>query len=392
MKDKKDKKAITLRRGKVFMLLIISLFIFNSMGGVLYAADRLIPISGAVLNDQLNFKLNNATVIPVGDDGTPVLPISYNGTTYLPVRAIGYLLNLGIDYEAATKTVLITSTSTKKAPVAQDIKKSNTLISINNTVLNEQLKFKLDGISVVPVGDDGTPVLPISYNGTTYLPVRAIGYLLKLGVDWDGGTRTVLLDSTEAIAVNTDVTAKKWVLVDVFVTDWQAKIDAFNKEKPGQLLTYNYVDNSNTGIHTIKATQTFYNNGDPLSHGGTFTWADPPKTIIPYEAFKVNVTAIQDFSWNPNQTSVGMLHIQKVYLNEEDMTVSSGHSWKNKDNNGAHSAYVDGTNINGIQQGGELIGEIDISSAPKDGYRLAIRVTVYLVGNPLEMFYVYEYK
>lgn len=73
------------------------------------SSDGLVPISGAVLNDQLNFKIDGNAVVPVGDDGTPVLPISYNGTTYLPVRAMGYLLGLGIGWDGATNTVLITT-------------------------------------------------------------------------------------------------------------------------------------------------------------------------------------------------------------------------------------------------------------------------------------------
>lgn len=387
-----NRKEKGLKRPKLIAVLMVFLFVFSVNGMTVNAEGKLIPITGVVLNDQLNFRLDSKTVTPVGDDGTPVLPISYNGTTYLPVRAIGYLMSLGIDYESTTKTVLITSTSRKAAPVAQSTKKSNTLIPISNAVLNEQLNFKLDGVSAVPVGDNGTPVLPISYNGTTYLPVRAIGYLLNLGVDWEGSTRTVILNSSESTAVNNNTSAKKWVLVDVIVTQWQEKIDAFNKEKPGQRITYNYVDNTRTGIHTIKATQTYNNNGNPLSHGGTFTWADPPKTIIPYETFKLRVTTIQDFSDHINMKSVGKMVVDLVTLNQEGTVVSGGYGLKNSDNNEAHSAYANGVSTNGIQQGGELVGVIQRNSALSGEYRQAIRVTTYLSTVPLEMFYVYEYK
>lgn len=171
-------------------LLLVFAMVFP-LGGV--GADGLTSISGTLLNDQINFKLDGSPVIPVGDDGTPVLPISYNGTTYLPVRAVGYLLGLGIGYDNATKTVLITSNSDKASPNATAIGKTGKLIPITGALLNGQLKFKLDGKMVVPVGDDGTPVLPISYNGTTYLPVRAIGYLLGLGIGYDNSTKTVLI-------------------------------------------------------------------------------------------------------------------------------------------------------------------------------------------------------
>lgn len=159
------------------------------------SSGGLTPIFGAMLNDQLNFKLDGKTVVPVGDDGTPVLPISYNGTTYLPVRAVGYLLKLGIDWEGSTNTVIIVSATSKTAPTPVGVSKTNSLIPISGTVLNGELNFRLDGKTVIPVGDDGTPVLPISYNGTTYLPVRAMGYLLGLGIDWDGVTNTALITS-----------------------------------------------------------------------------------------------------------------------------------------------------------------------------------------------------
>lgn len=142
---------------------LLFIFLFLCTGNLsVYSEELLIPITGAVLNDQLTFKIQGVNVIPVGDDGSPVLPISYNGTTYLPVRAIGYLLGLGIDYEGPTKTVLITSTTTKKAPTATQSTKSNQLIPISNVVLNKGLNFKLDSKAVVPVCDDGTPVLPIT--------------------------------------------------------------------------------------------------------------------------------------------------------------------------------------------------------------------------------------
>jgi uncharacterized Zn-binding protein involved in type VI secretion len=167
--------------------------ITNSQSSQTNSSGELTKIYGALLNDQLNFKLDGVAVVPVGDDGTPVLPVSYNGTTYLPVKAIGYLLGLGIDFESTTKTVLITSTTDMAAPTAIPITKSGQLIAISGALLNGQLKFKLDGNSVVPVGDDGTAVLPISYNGTAYLPARAIGYLLGLGIDYETTTKTVLI-------------------------------------------------------------------------------------------------------------------------------------------------------------------------------------------------------
>lgn len=162
-----------------------------------FADSGLHSINGTLLNDQVLFEVDHREVIPVGDDGKEVLPISYNGTTYLPVRAMGYLLGLGIGYEDSTQTVLITSTTDKEPPAPVEKAKSDQLIPIQGAMLNGNLSFKIDGEIAVPLGQDGSPVLPISYNGTTYLPVRALGTLLGIGVDYDNQTNKVLLYKEE---------------------------------------------------------------------------------------------------------------------------------------------------------------------------------------------------
>lgn len=62
--------------------------------------------------------------------------------------------------------------------------------------LDPEIKVTLDGKVLELKSVDGQKVNVITYNGTTYLPVRAISSALGLKVDWDGKTRTVLLNST----------------------------------------------------------------------------------------------------------------------------------------------------------------------------------------------------
>jgi len=59
--------------------------------------------------------------------------------------------------------------------------------------LANDVKITLNGNAWTPKDADGSTMVPILYNGRTYLPVRAVGEALKVKVDWDANTRTVIL-------------------------------------------------------------------------------------------------------------------------------------------------------------------------------------------------------
>lgn len=280
-------------------ILIVLAIAISMLGAIPTFASGLNPIYGSVyLNDQLNFRLDGKTVVPVGDDGTPVLPISYNGTTYLPVRAVGYLLGLGIDWENTTKTVIITSTTTKEPPTPTYVPKTNKLTPIWGALLNGQLKFRLDGKTVVPVGDDGTAVLPISYNGTTYLPVRALGYLLGLGIDWDGPTKTVIITSEDS-----DYKGSGW-----YFTRWEYIKSSADGAKTGRYADGSTFTDYNEGIgeknnFTIKASRVY--NGKVIASGSvTDTWTDPPAYFGENDRPIINYKRAVDSTWGIGQLSI----------------------------------------------------------------------------------------
>jgi uncharacterized Zn-binding protein involved in type VI secretion len=303
-----------LLRKEVFSLkkkigIILALVMLFSVITALPAAAALTPISGTVLNDQLSFKIEGKAVVPVGDDGTPVLPISYNGTTYLPVRAMGYLLGLGIDWDGGTNTVLITSSATKTAPKATATAKTNKLIPISGAVLNSDLKFKLNGKAAVPVGDDGTPVLPISYNGTTYLPVRAMGYLLGLGIDWDGGTNTVLITSSATkTAPPATGGGPGW-----YLTRWEYIKDPGDTVDTGGKVgrfaggdTYtDYLEGKGEKNDFTIVTARKLSNGTVAASGHvTTTWTDPPEYFGANDRPTVTVNRTADSTWGINAFSI----------------------------------------------------------------------------------------
>lgn len=61
----------------------------------------------ANLDSTISVKLNGETQILKDANGTRIFPITYNGSTYLPVRAVAELTGLGVDWDQATKSVLL---------------------------------------------------------------------------------------------------------------------------------------------------------------------------------------------------------------------------------------------------------------------------------------------
>ena len=74
--------------------------------------------------------------------------------------------------------------------------------------LRPDVTVKLNGNTQVMTDANGNPVYPIMNGGTTYLPVRAVSNMLGVGVDWDGATQTVLLDTGKTAAAGSNMTAK----------------------------------------------------------------------------------------------------------------------------------------------------------------------------------------
>jgi len=68
--------------------------------------------------------------------------------------------------------------------------------------LNHDLKVKVNGVQAQLKDEQGNAVLPITYEGNTYLPVRAVAGALKVAVDYDAATATVLLgEKVEGVSI-----------------------------------------------------------------------------------------------------------------------------------------------------------------------------------------------
>lgn len=162
----------------------------------------------ATLSPDVTVKYNGEAQAMADATGSPVYPILYQGTTYVPIRAISNMLCISVDWDSASRTVLLSDeggstavSKTETKPAAQTIK----------ATLSPDVTVKYNGEVQTMKDATGTVVYPVLYNGTTYLPIRAVSNMLGIAVDWDQATRTVLLGETDTSdktenAVATDVT------------------------------------------------------------------------------------------------------------------------------------------------------------------------------------------
>ncbi|MCY9592783.1 hypothetical protein PC41400_13325 [Paenibacillus chitinolyticus] len=94
-----------------------------SMGTGVLAGANLQEIK-AYLNGSITVKYNGSPVQLQDEQGAVVLPITYDGNTYLPVRSIAKTLNVAVNYDGATNTVLL-GEQAEGVALAKDFKNSS---------------------------------------------------------------------------------------------------------------------------------------------------------------------------------------------------------------------------------------------------------------------------
>lgn len=78
-----------------------------------FAEDSLEQIQ-AYLNYGITIKYNGQPQLMFDAKGTRVYPITYRGTTYVPIRAISNMLNVDVEWDGETNSVLLGKTGTAK--------------------------------------------------------------------------------------------------------------------------------------------------------------------------------------------------------------------------------------------------------------------------------------
>lgn len=153
----------------------------------------------ANINYDITVTFNGEAKALSNVNGQQVYPVLYGGTTYVPIRAIGYLLGLNVDWDQATRTVLLDKpangqTADVKTAKPDDPKKTGT--EAIRPVIDPGITVKYNGEVQTMKTATGAVVYPMIDGGTTYLPIRAVSNMLGLDVDWEQATQTVKLTNT----------------------------------------------------------------------------------------------------------------------------------------------------------------------------------------------------
>jgi len=91
---------------KKLRVILLACVIFVSFCAGAVAVGNLEEIK-AFLNYGITVKLDGEEQIMYDGVGNRVYPITYNGTTYVPIRAVSNMLDIDVNWDGATNTVLL---------------------------------------------------------------------------------------------------------------------------------------------------------------------------------------------------------------------------------------------------------------------------------------------
>lgn len=134
---------------------------------------------------SIKLVIDEKIIVPKDVNGNVVEVINQNGTTFLPIRAIGEALGKDVEWVGETKTAIVGDNKLSDS-VMESLKN-------NNVENHEKVQLVVDKKIVMPKDETGKEVTLFIQNGTTYVPVRAVGEALGKTVNWDAGSRTVVL-------------------------------------------------------------------------------------------------------------------------------------------------------------------------------------------------------
>ena len=216
----------------------------------------------------ISIVVDGKTVIPSDGAGHNIEPFAISGSTYLPVRAVANALGLDVDWDVATKTVILKTGGT---PDLGSGTAPKTTGSKEVTISTMDIKITLDGTLVTPLDGAGKPVEPFALNGTTYLPVRAVANALGVEITWDDATKTVSIGKVARYLLKEDIYYN--------AANQQVEKYVYDYDSAGNCVKCVYTDNtgfSSTYLYTCDAagntTTEKFSNTDGYSYTSVYTY------------------------------------------------------------------------------------------------------------------------
>lgn len=162
---------------KTIVTLIGASLLLSASAGV-YAGANLEKIQ-AYLNFDLKVKVNGKQTQLLDVNGNEVTPITFNGTTYLPARAIANSLNVAVDYDASSNSVLfgekVEGTPVNANQIFYQAIKDPKLTQYKN-------KDYIEVFRQMGTSDSNFTLEPKKKFQTLYLQVAAIGTDVKINI------------------------------------------------------------------------------------------------------------------------------------------------------------------------------------------------------------------
>lgn len=178
---------------KIYAVIIAAAMLLSFCLGV--GASNGLEEINALLNRGITIKMDGQAQEMYDANGERVYPISYNGTTYLPVRAVSNMLGLGVMWDEASNSVLLTSggaVSTSKtlaAGTAEGTSYRNQSLGIGFTLpegwvfATDEEKQSLMGTTGTMLGEDFGKAIATSG-----------AYMDMMAISPDGSSATIIIE------------------------------------------------------------------------------------------------------------------------------------------------------------------------------------------------------
>ena len=156
----------------------------------------------AAINHEIKVTLDGEVFKPVEEDGTQLKPIIYNGRTYLPLKAVATALDVYVDWDPDSKTVImITDADAMGIPYKDDedivkpVEVSTPAPQVTALATDGKVKIswnKIDssnfnGYKVVVSQSNPTPAYPADGYATYITDPNKTYYYLDASSGYNGG-------------------------------------------------------------------------------------------------------------------------------------------------------------------------------------------------------------